>query len=70
LVTINSTKNISTITVTNLLGQIILAQPAPLSSGVRQIDLSNYPAGMYFVTVKSGDETETSKIVLDKKQNP
>jgi len=78
LVTISSTKNISNITVTNLLGQIILAQPNPLSAmgglvsdkiggpGVRQIDLSPYPAGMYFITVTSGGETETSKIILDK----
>jgi len=73
LVTISSTKNISTITVTNLLGQIILAQPNPPlhffngeGPGVRQIDLSPYPAGMYFITVTTGNETETNKIILDK----
>jgi len=78
LVTISSTKNITNITITNLLGQIILAQPNPLSAmgglvsdkiggpGVRQIDLSPYPAGMYFITIATDGETQTSKIILDK----
>ena len=78
LVTINSTQKINNITVTNLLGQIILAQPNPLSTmgglvsdkiggpGVRQIDLSPYPNGMYFVTVTTDAGLVTDKISINR----
>jgi len=73
LVTISSTKNISSITVTNLLGQILFTTAFSLSPllggegpGVRQLDLTNYPAGMYFITITSGNETATQKIILDR----
>jgi len=77
LVTISSTKNISNITVTNLLGQIILAQPNPSAvgglvsdkiggAGVRQIDLSRYPAGMYFITVTTDAGLVTDKISINR----
>jgi len=33
---------------------------------VRQLDLSPYPAGMYFITIATDGETQTSKIILDK----
>ena len=78
LVTINSTQKINNITVTNLLGQIILAQSTPLSTmgglvsdkiggpGVRQIDLSPYPNGMYFVTVTTDAGLVTDKISINR----
>jgi len=38
----------------------------PSRRGVRQIDLSNYPNGMYFITVTSGNEIATDKIIVNR----
>lgn len=66
-VTIVSETPIDEIRVTNLLGQVVLysSQPANKEND-QQIDLSNLPSGLYFVTVTSQNETTTRKIVVNK----
>jgi hypothetical protein len=49
--------------VINQLGEVVFAETY-FNTGKKEIDLEKYSAGIYFVRIKSGDVTETKKIVL------
>ena len=56
------------IRVTDIMGKIIMKQSAIANSGqnIRQLDLSNYPSGIYIVTVISNEGTKTLKVYKEK----
>jgi len=63
VVTINADQAISTITVSNMLGQEVV-RTAP-GTNQTQIDLSTFNTGVYLVTVETADRRSTVKIVKE-----
>lgn len=60
----NKSSHISTVTVSNTLGENIYEQK--LTSSETQINLSNHPNGIYFVQLRNNEQTITRKILLSK----
>jgi hypothetical protein len=52
------------VTVTNNLGQVLETKEPLENTAVIPLDVSAYPAGIYFVTLKSGKDTTTKKLVV------
>lgn len=52
------------VTVTNNLGQILNSKQLLANTAIIPLDVSAYPAGIYFVTLKAGDDTTTKKLVV------
>lgn len=61
VLTLKYTKNISTVSVFNLLGQVISSQMVNATES--QIDMSKFAAGAYLIKVTAEDATTTIKIV-------
>lgn len=53
------------ISVFNQLGEVVLNEEY-LNSGKKEVSLEKYPTGIYFVRVRSGNFSETKKIVIVK----
>jgi len=53
------------VTVSDLTGRVIMTENenAPLGEYIHKLDISNQPAGVYFLTIRSGDQVVTSRIV-------
>ncbi|MEM6966691.1 MAG: T9SS type A sorting domain-containing protein [Bacteroidota bacterium] len=64
----NLTKEKSTLTLTNLLGQSLQRIQLPHFDGVFTYDLevSDYPVGTYFLTLQSGAQVMTRKVVIQR----
>jgi hypothetical protein len=54
------------IQVFNLQGQALQFREAPSGQEQLELDLSNYPNGLYFLTITAGKETITKKITLQR----
>ncbi|MFA7326834.1 MAG: T9SS type A sorting domain-containing protein [Candidatus Kapaibacterium sp.] len=52
-------------TITNQSGQVVGENTIPMSSNSLQIDLSPFPAGVYFLTIRCGTELKTYKVVRE-----
>ena len=60
-----NTPNNYSIAVTNSLGQIMQVQNGnDISTGTARLNVANYASGIYFVTIKTGVQTETKKLVI------
>ncbi|MDP3558648.1 MAG: T9SS type A sorting domain-containing protein [Bacteroidota bacterium] len=66
LLTINplNLKNTANILVTNLLGEIIYSDKIT-NNTLKEINLSNYSKGIYFITIKDNDNSISKKIILE-----
>ncbi len=49
--------------VINQLGEVILTEEY-LNNGKKELSLEKYPSGIYFIRIKSGNATETKKVIL------
>jgi len=58
-------KNIQTVEITNISGQIVYSYDDFKSSYQYQVDLSKQPKGVYLIKVTSDKETEVVKVVLE-----
>lgn len=59
-------KQVTTITVKDVLGKILLVEEmAPNNLIEKQISLSNYSKGIYFVSLTNGGRTSTTRVVKD-----
>ena len=56
-------KGISNVSVTNMLGQQIIAKS--FHAGEAKIDISNLPSGTYLIKVHSGDLSKTMKVIKE-----
>ncbi len=61
IIRVEGLSNKSQITVTNILGETMLKV-----TNTNTIDLSNYTNGVYFITVNTGNNVVTEKIILNK----
>lgn len=61
LFTINSSKTMESVTVTNAMGQVIDVIPA--GGSALKIDLTGYASGIYFVKVNFGSQTQILRII-------
>ena len=52
-------------TITNQSGQVVGENTIPVYSTSLQIDLSSYPSGVYFLTIRCGSELKTYKVVRE-----
>lgn len=48
-------------------GKLLSMEELPHSNGTFPIDISEYPSGLYFIQIQSGDDTITEKVMLGKK---
>jgi len=65
LTIISNQLSIGTVRVTNIVGQVVYSFTLPAANKYsKQIDVSTLPAGLYFVSVISGNEITTGKIVV------
>jgi hypothetical protein len=65
-ITLNNSE-MTVITMTNMLGQVVMTENKTLAAGANtvQLNTSNLQAGVYFVNVTAAGSTATSKIVVE-----
>ncbi|MEM0518801.1 T9SS type A sorting domain-containing protein, partial [Aequorivita flava] len=52
------------VTVSNNLGQVLESKEPLENTTVIKLDVSGYAAGIYFVTLKAGNDSTTKKLVV------
>ena len=60
----DKTFNSFDVTIANSLGQILERQTDVNNANTTSINVSNYASGLYFITVKAGDNITTKKLVI------
>ena len=63
---ITSAINIEQVKITNVLGQTVFLSSVKYAEEKTTVDVSALPEGMYFVTVNSGNESTTRKLILSR----
>ena len=65
-IALNTSKEVSAIRVVSLLGNVVYASGKEIigSNGLKSIDLSGLPAGIYLLSVNSGSEQLNKRIVI------
>jgi len=63
ILTVSSNGNINSIVIYNVLGELIYSVPNNIQLSSNEIDLSNFPKGIYFVKIYDGEKTYAEKIV-------
>ena len=58
--------NPAVMTITNITGQTVMTQDIPVSASASaiQVDVKGYPAGVYFVQLKTQDKVISSRLVV------